>query len=301
MKTQYLAVLLLLGALWGASFLFIKLGLESFPPLTLVSLRLLSSAVLLYALLRLRGGRLPATRRGWADLAFVGVFGTVLPWLLITWGEQHISSGLAAILNATTPLFSILLAYVWTREEQLSAARTAGVLLGFVGVVVAVGADNLDLASSGTQGQLAVLGAAACYGVSAIYGRRAFRGLPPLVPAAGQMITGSAALVPIALLVDGPPTATPTLAALGGMAGLSLIGTVLAYILFYWLLERLGASRASMVTYLLPPFALLYGWLWLQEPLHSNALLGLGLVVAGILVANGVLSFRRRPMAATTT
>jgi drug/metabolite transporter (DMT)-like permease len=300
-RTQYLAGLLLLGALWGASFLFIKLGLESFPPLTLVSLRLLGAAVLLYALLRMRGLRLPTTRRGWGDLVFIGVAGTLLPWLLITWGEQHISSGLASILNATTPLFSILLAYVWTREEQLSPLRTAGVLLGFVGVVVAVGPDDLNLASAGTQGELAVLGAAALYGVAAIYGRRAFRGMPPLVPATGQMITGSIALVPIALLVDGPPTSAPTAAAIGGVVGLTLIGTVFAYILYYWLLERLGAARASMVTYLLPPFALLYGWLWLSEPLHANTLLGLGLVVAGILVANGVLSLRRRSVAVTTT
>jgi drug/metabolite transporter (DMT)-like permease len=298
MKTYYLAGLLLLGALWGTSFLFIKLGLQSFPPLTLVSLRLLGAAVLLYALLRLRGLRLPRTRRGWGDLVFIGVAGTLLPWLLITWGEQHISSGLAAILNATTPLFSILLAYVWTREEQLSPARTAGVLLGFVGVVVAVGPDDLDLGSASTRGELAVLAAAACYGVAALYGRRAFRGMPPLVPAAGQMITGSVALVPIALLVDGLPSAAPTTGALVGVAGLTLIGTVLAYILYYWLLERLGAARASMVTYLLPPFALLYGWIWLREPLHPNALLGLSLVVAGILVANGVLVRRKAAVAA---
>jgi drug/metabolite transporter (DMT)-like permease len=211
---------------------------------------------------------------------------------LITWGEQHISSGLTAILNATTPLFSILLALLWTHEERLSPLRTLGVLLGFVGVVVAVGVRQLDLASGSTWGQLAILGASACYGLAGIYGRRAFRGMPPLLPAAGTMLAGALVIAPAALLLNGLPAQAPPAQAVAGVAALTLLCTVLAYIIYYWLLDQIGAARSSMVTYLLPPFALLYGWLWLREEIAANVLLGLALVLVGIFIANGALAWR---------
>src|SRR6266508_4405604 len=276
MQLRNLGVLLLLGAVWGASFLFIKLGVQAMAPEVLVALRLSIASIVLIGVLYARGLRLPASLRVWGDFLFLGVVGLIFPYLLITWSEQSIPSGMAAILNATTPLFSVLLTYIWTREEQLSGLRLLGVAIGFVGVVIAVGIADLDLSRADTRAQLAVLLAAACYGVAGIYGRRAFRDMPALVPATGQMLAGAIIITPLAL-------------ALRGVVALAVFGTAFAYILLYWLMARMGATRTSMVTYLLPPFALVYGALFLHEVIELNALLGLGLVVFGILLANGVL------------
>ena len=289
MRARYLGVLLVLGAVWGASFLFIKIGVQELAPETLVALRLIIASLVLLGVLYARGLRLPTRWRTWVDFLFLGVIGLIFPYLLITWSEQSIPSGMAAILNATTPLFSVLAAYVWTREERLGGLKLLGVALGFAGVVVAVGVEQLDLRRADTQAQLAVLAAAACYGIAGIYGRRAFRGIPALVPATGQMLMGALLITPYALLVRGVPSPLPSATALWAVLALAVLGTAMAYILLYWLMERIGATRTSMVTYLLPPFALVYGALFLQERIALNAVLGLGLVVAGILLANGVL------------
>jgi drug/metabolite transporter (DMT)-like permease len=298
MRVRYFGALLLLGAVWGASFLFIKIGVQEMAPEILVMLRLVIASAVLLGVLYGRGLRLPMRRRTWADFLVLGVVGLICPYLLITWSEQAIPSGMAAILNATTPLFSVLLAYVWTREERLTGLRLLGVALGFAGVVVAVGLDDLNLARADTQAQLAVLVAAACYAISGIYARCAFRGVPALVPATGQMLTGALLITPYALLARGIPAPLPSATAIGAVVALAGFGTGLAYILLDWLIEQIGATRSSMVTYLLPPFALAYGALFLREPIALNALLGLGLVVAGILLANGVLTLslaRRQP------
>lgn len=294
MQTRYLSVLMLLGALWGASFLFIKIGVQEMPPETLVAIRLVVGAAVLTAALYARGLRMPASLRTWGDLAFVGVFGMVVPYVLITWGEQHIASGMASILNATMPLFTVLLTYVWTREEQLSGLRLIGVLVGFVGVLIAVGVEHLSLGAADTQGHLAVLLAALCYAITGIYARRAFRGMPALIPATGQMLTGAVVITPIALALHGIPSPAPSPLALGAVLALGVFGTAFAYILSYWLLERIGAARNSMVTYLLPPFALVYGALFLGERITVDALAGLGLVIVGILLSNGMIRLRRR-------
>jgi drug/metabolite transporter (DMT)-like permease len=288
MKLKYMAVLLLLGAVWGTSFLFIKLGVAEMPPETLVALRISIAAVILVVVLYGRGQRLPASRSMWRDFFVIGTIGLIIPYALITWAEQTIPSGMAAILNATTPLFAVLLTYVWTREEQLSGWKLIGVALGFVGVVVAVGLADFNPSNTNIVAELAVLAAAACYGFSGIYARRAFRGVPALVPATGQMVAGAIIAVPLALILRGVP-ALPSATAIGAVLALAVFGTAVAYILLYWLIERLGASRSSMVTYLLPPFALVYGAIFLHEQIGLNALLGLGLVVVGILLANGVL------------
>jgi drug/metabolite transporter (DMT)-like permease len=282
-----LGVLVLLGAVWGASFLFIKIGVSELAPVSLVALRVGTAALLLLGILFARGLRLPRSWRLWGHFAFTGLVGLVVPYMLITWGEQSIPSGMAAILNATTPLFTLLLAYVWTREEALSGLRLLGVAIGFAGVVVAVGVEDLNLSNASTQGQLAVLVAAAAYGVSGVYSRRAFRGLPPLLPAAGQMLTAALMISPFALAMHGFPT--PSARVWAAVLALAVLGTAFAYVLLYWLIARLGATRSSMVTYLLPPFALLYGALFLGEPIAPNALAGLALVVLGILLANGVV------------
>jgi drug/metabolite transporter (DMT)-like permease len=288
-QLKYLGALLLLGATWGASFLFIKIGVREMPPETLVMLRLMVAAVILLVILYARGLRLPMSWRMWRHFMFTGSIGLIVPYVLITWGEQSIPSGMAAILNATTPLFTVLFVYLGTRQERLTGLKLLGLAIGFVGVIVAVGVGELSLSSASLQGQLAVLVAAACYGLNGVYSKRAFNGISPLVAATGQMLAGTLLLSPIALARHGIPTPLPSAMALGSVLALGVLGTALAYILLYWLIEGIGATRSSMVTYLLPPFALLYGALFLSEPVHLNAVAGLALVVVGILLANGVL------------
>jgi drug/metabolite transporter (DMT)-like permease len=289
MNRLYLGVLLLLGAVWGASFLFIKIGVAELPPETLVAARLIVAALILLGVLYASGLRLPTRGRAWADLFFLGAVGLVAPYLLITWGEQHIASGMAAILNASTPLFTVLLTYLWTREEQLSGARLLGVGVGFAGVVVAVGVSDLSLSAASVGAQGGVLLAALCYGVAGVYSRRAFRGVPAMVTATGQLVTAAIIITPIALVRQGVPSHLPSAGVVEAVLALSVFGTALAYVLLYWLIARIGASRATMVTYLLPPFALVYGAAFLHEPITLAAVAGLGLVVVGILLSNGVI------------
>ncbi len=283
---MHIVTLILLGAIWGASFLFIKIGLESYGPLTLVMFRLFGAGVVLYAVMRAQGHHLPAAWRRWRDMLVVGVVGLVVPFALIGWGEQHISSSLAAILISTTPLFTLLLVTLVTHDEGFDLVRLLGVLVGFSGVLVAVGIGPDLLLISNLLAVLAVSGASLCYAIAAIFARRAFVGVPPIVTATSTMLTGTAVVLPLALLVEGLPTLSPTMPALIGVVGLTLLSTALAYILYYWLLDRVGASRTTMVTYLVPTFALFYGWFWLQEPVGWHTVLGLGLVIAGIMLAN---------------
>ncbi|HWQ15684.1 MAG TPA: DMT family transporter [Roseiflexaceae bacterium] len=289
MPTRYLAGLFALGAIWGAAFMLIKIAVAEIPPAALVAVRLALAVAILLGVLYARGLRLPLGRRLWRDFVLMGVIGVVLPFMLISWGQQHIPSGVTAILNATIPLFSVLLAYVWTREERLGGLKLAGLIVGFAGVVLAVGSGGLSLASAGTQGQLAVLAAAGCYAVSGMYGRRAFQGMAPLVPASGQLLAGALVMVALLPLLGGLPATLPSAGALAALLALAVFPTAMAYILFYWIMDHIGATRTSTVTYLIAPFGLLFGALFLHERVGPGVIGGLALVILGILLANGVL------------
>ncbi|HEU5012418.1 MAG TPA: DMT family transporter [Roseiflexaceae bacterium] len=292
MHARYLAVLLLLGAIWGSSFLFIKIGIESITPAVLVAERLMLAALLMLGILHARGLRVPRQGRVLRDFLLTGAVGVALPFFLITWGEQHIPSGMAAILTATTPLFVVLLSYVVAQEERLAGLKLLGVAIGFGGVIVAVGLEHLELGSGSLWGYAANLGAAVCYAISGLYSRRAFRGMPALLPATGQITCAALVIAPIAFGVYGLPQALPAPRALGALIMLAVFCTTLAYILNFWLLERLGATRSSMVSYLLPPIALVYGALILDETITRDAVVGLLFVLVGIMLANGVVTPR---------
>lgn len=295
--SRSLIVLLALAAIWGMSYLFIKVAVRELPPETIVSGRLLLATLTLLLVLYARGLRLPASLSKWRDFFIVGISAVVLPFALIAWGEQSISSSLAAILTATAPLFAVLGTSVIARDERMSGLRLFGIGLGFFGVVFTVGLRDFAFSSAASRGQLAVLAAGACYGLSGLYARKAFRGQPPLIPATGQLVAGSLVITPIALVRHGLPS-VPSGEVLGAMLALAFVCTAVAYILFYWLMERIGAVRTSMVTYLLPPFALVYGWALLDEQVGVNVIAGLLLVIVGILLANGIL---RRPARANLT
>lgn len=280
------AQLVLLGTIWGSSYLMIKVAVAGIPPLPLVGGRLVLGAATLLAVLALRGIRLPRRPAAWADLTVMALAGNIAPFLLIAWGEQHIDSGLAAVLNATTPFFAVLFAVLAFRAERFSRAKLAGLLLGFGGVLVLSGADLAALASSSAQGQLAILLSSACYGFGFAYARARLRG-EPLALSAGQILIASALLAPPTLLLTDLPALELTLPRLAAWIGLGAVSSGLAYILYYRLIAQVGAVNASLSTYLMPPVGVTLGWLILGEPVGWRTVAGVAGILAGLAVVQG--------------
>lgn len=287
-------VLFALALIWGASFLFIKIGVDQMPPTTLVALRLGFSVLTILVIIAARPSLAAGWRRYWKLGVVVGVVNNIIPFTLISWGEIRIATGVASILNATTPLFTVLLANFWpdSARESLTRARAAGVALGFVGVAVLVGPSILNVAGSNGRiiGEVAVLIAAASYAVGALLIRR-FGGTAMLVGPITMQTSALILMIPIAL-VAGLPTHMPNAKAIGAVAALGVLGTAIAYLLYFWLIRNLGATRASIVTYLLPCTALIWGALFLNETISWNALAGLTLVLLGTMVTNGTIGKR---------
>lgn len=293
MRVKDYGVLGLLALIWGASFLFIKVAVEDVSPATVVFGRLAFSVATLLVILAVRPALGAGWRRYWRLGFAIGIVNNVLPFLLISWGETRIASGVASILNATTPLFTVMLAHFWAGPggEALSWRRGVGVMVGFLGVGVLVGPEAFRIGGGGVSqalGELAVVIAAAAYGVGALMSKR-YSGSAPLV---GPFTMQSAALVvmvPVALLWS-PPTHLPSLAALGSMAELGILGTAIAYLLYFRLINSVGPARTTLVTYLVPCTALIWGAVFLGEQVSWNALAGLALVLLGTLLTNGTLN-----------
>ncbi len=297
MKLRNLLLLLLLSSMWGPSFLFIKVGVREIPPLTLVAGRVGIGALLLYLILRYRGGRLPAFGSVWKHVAIVALFQNALPFVLLGWGEQFIDSALASVLNGTTPLFTIVLAHFFVPDDRLTMAKLTGVLLGFGGLVLLIFPSLVDGVQATTWGSLAVAGAAACYGLAIVYTRLHMRGLPPLVAPTAQLIAATAMVLPLSLLVDRSyALALPSWQALGSVLALGVLGTGLAFVVYYALLEHADASYVSMVTYVIPVFGVILGVLVLQEVLTWHTYVGCGLILFGVMLVNELIRpFPARP------
>lgn len=277
--------LLGLSALWGSSYLFIKIALNGFmSPFDLILARLVIASLILYAVVRARGLRMPRTRRAWRAFAVMGLVGTAAPFTLISWGETHIDSSLAAVLSATVPISTVLLAHYWTRQEHLTAPRIVGILIGFGGVVVLTGSVTVGGQSGALLGVAALLLSSICYGISATYARDAFKDVAPEAAATGQMMAGAIFMVVPGLLGALAAHRAPTPGAWAAMLALTLLGTIGAYLLFYRLIARVGATRTTMSTYLLPAFAVVYGATFLHEPIGARFLIGFALILAGVVV-----------------
>jgi drug/metabolite transporter (DMT)-like permease len=285
------AMLVALSVLWGASFFFVGIAVRALPPVTIVALRVAGAALILNLVLALLGTRLPGGARLWAAFAGMAVLNNVVPFLLFTWGQSAIASGLAAILNATTPLFAVFVAHALTQDEKLSPARLAGALAGFGGVVLMVGPAALGGIGESVAAQLACLAAAFSYALAGVFGRR-FRalGASPLVTATGQVTASSALLVPAALLLEAPwrlpPPGVETWAALAGLAAFS---TALGYILYFRILAAAGATNILLVTFLVPVSAILLGTAFLGERVTPAQLGGMALIGAGLALIDGRL------------
>ncbi len=285
-----------LGAalIWGCSFLFIKLGLEALSPVHVAFGRQALGAVTLLALAAVARVRLPRDRGTWAHLFVVALLLNSVPATLFAFGETHVSSVVAGIINAVTPLATILATFVAFRSERPTAATVAGILVGFGGILVVVGIWN-GAGSSETLGVLACLGAITCYGIGFPYIRRnlAPRGEGPLALATGQITLAALQLLPFALL-DRSPVGELTPRVLGGMLALGALGTGIAYVWSFQVIERAGATTASTVTYLTPLVAIAVGALLLGEPLSLNQPLGGLVVLVGVALAQGRLGFAAR-------
>jgi drug/metabolite transporter (DMT)-like permease len=276
-------LLVALAAIWGSSFLFIKLAVATIPPLTLVAARLVLAAAGLLAFLALAGHRLPRDGAYWRGFAVLAVIGNLVPFALISWGELFIDSGLAAILMATMPLATLVLAHAFTRDDRLSAPKLAGMVVGFAGVAVLVGPDVLAGLGREAVAQLAVAGAACCYAVASVYTRRSrLVELPAAVTGAGVLLCAAVLALPISLIVERPWTVAPSAASVLALVVLALLCTSAAYLILFRLLAARGATFLSLNNYMVPVFGVVWGALFLAEAVALDALVALGLILAGI-------------------
>ena len=287
MTSRQWALLGVLSILWGVSFLFGKVALAELPPFTLVLGRFGIAALALLLAVRLTGHRIPRSPRLWGGFFVLGALNSLIPFGLIAWGQVALTSGLASILNATTPLFTALVAHAWG-DERLTSHRLTGVLVGFAGVCVLIGPGVLGHLGTHTLAELAILGAAVSYAFAGTYGRR-FRALPPVVPVAGMMTTAAVMALPIALVVDRPWTLVVSPRTWAALLGLALLSTALGFVLYFRLLATAGATNVMLVTLLMPVVALLLGSLILGETVTGTALAGMALILAGLLVIDGRL------------
>ena len=280
-------LLLALAMLWGGSFFFAKLALAELHPFTLVLGRVGLAALALNLVVRASGLRMPTALRSWGAFLVMGALNNFLPFSLIFWAQTEIASGLASILNATTPLFTAVLAHLLTRDERMTAARLAGVLLGLCGVVVMIGPSALAGLSIHVLAQCAVLGAAVSYGLAGIFGRR-FAGTPPLIAAAGQLTATTLVMLPLALAIDRPWSfPAPGLGTWSALAALALLSTAAAYVIYFRILAAAGATNLLLVTFLIPPSALLLGAVFLGERLDRADFIGLALIALGLAAIDG--------------
>ena len=286
--------LVLLAAVWGSSFLFIKVGLRSFAPLHVALGRMIFGTTVLLAFLVLRREPLPHGRRVWGQLAFAGLFGNTLPFFLFAWGETKVSSALAGIWNGTTPLLTMVVAFLMLPDERPDRDKVIGLTIGFIGVLLIVGPWQ-GVGSGALLGNLACLAAAGCYGVAFPYLRKylAGRGESPLALAGGQLLCGTIQLAVLTMFFAGAPESY-SLRPVASVVVLGVLGTGIAYVVNYGIIRDAGATAASTVTYLLPIFATIAGMVFLGERLTWNQPAGAAIVLAGVAISQGRLPTSQR-------
>lgn len=288
------AALILLGLVWGSSFFFGRVIMLEMPVITANFFRVMPAAVVLWLAIAMLRLPLLSGSGVLVSIIVMGLFNNVIPFSLILFGQKEIGSGLASIINAMTPIWTLLIANAFTEDEKLTRRKIVGVGLGFAGVALLLGSNIGDGLSASLLAQLSVLGASVSYGVSAVYGKR-FRGQPVIAVAASQLTASSCMIGLLALLIDQPwNLAVPSAPVIWSLAGISLLCTAFAYFLFFNILSKAGATNASLVTLLVPPSAILLGWLFLGETLSPVQMLAILVIGAGLLVQDGRIFTRRR-------
>ena len=287
-------LLLLLALIWGGSFLFGRIAVQEVPPLAVVFFRVALAAVAIWAWLLFRSGMPKLTPWFIGAIAGMAIFNNIIPFSLIFYGQQEIGSGLASIVNAMTPIWTVLIANVLTSDERLSARKLAGILAGFAGVAVLMGGDAFAGLKASAWAQAAVLLATVSYGYASVYGKR-FKGIDPILVAAGQL-AASTVMMGIYMLASGTLAglALPSQAAIWSLIGLALPCTAFAYVLFFTILSRAGATNVSLVTFLVPVSGVLLGIVFLGESLSPWHIGGMALIGLGLLILDGRLFASRR-------
>ena len=292
MKLKTILWLVVLAWLWGIAFLFVKVAVQDIPPLTLVTARVGGAAAILYVILRLQGRQLPKFGRIWLHFAAVGFLYNAAPYALLAWGQQYIDSALAAMFIGATPLITMLLAHLFTRDDHFTVTKGVGVALGFAGVTALLAPALLDGVQATVLGLFAALFAAISYGGAIVYAKNTLQGLPPLVSPTAQLTLATIFLAPLSLLVEQPyALPLPSGTALGALLMLAIFSTAIAFYIYYRAMETTSASNLSMAGYLVPLVAMIMGVLVLGEQLAWNVYLGCALIFGGILTVNGVFSF----------
>ena len=281
--TDYV-LLISLSAMFGASFLLIKISIVEIPTLTLVAARLVIAAVILWIAMKMARQQFPRGLKIWMWIIVSAIFGNVLPWWLITWGQVKVDAGLTAILMATMPLATLLLAHVFTDDEKLNIWKMLGVMFGIAGVVVLIGYDQLTTLGDDTIRQYAIALAAICYGVNAIVTKQLI-GHPRRAMAASLMIVSLIMVAPLAIIVDQPWAIAPSLGVTIAVVLLGVFPSAFGTLMIFALVARQGASFLSQINFLVPVFGVLWSYLFLSEQLSANAFFALILILVGVALA----------------
>jgi drug/metabolite transporter (DMT)-like permease len=278
---------ILLGFLWGSSYLFIKIGVDAgLQPFTLVALRLLVGFALLAVVVAAAREQLPRSVRTYGHLLVMAAFSVAIPFSLITWAEQSVDSTLASVLNGTVPLFVIVIAAVFLRDEPISMNRLAGLAIGFIGVAILVGFDPAQLAGGDFGAKVALIGSSVSYAIGGVYARRMVHGLRPMIPALFQVGFALVIVGILAFIYEQPLDIPMRADAILAVIWLGLLGSGAAYLVFFRLLGRWGATRTSLVAYLLPVYGIVLGAIVLSEPVDARLIVGTALVIGGIALVN---------------
>lgn len=288
-KTSW-GLLIALSVLWGGSFFLVSAAVRELPPLFVVAARLALAAFSLHIALAIFGQKIPAQKRLWLAFFGMGLINNAIPFSLLAWGQTHIAGGLAAILNATMVMFSVLVAHFFTVNEKITPSRLFGVAVGFGGVVMMIGADALSGFGDKVLAQFAVLGATFCYACATVYGLRFRRwGVPPLTAATGQITAAAIILLPFTLWIDRPWTFIATISPTTAVAVLFLgaVSTGLAYLIYFRILALSGATNVALVTFLVPITSIFLGVAFLDETLRREHFYGLALIGIGLAAIDG--------------
>jgi drug/metabolite transporter (DMT)-like permease len=276
-----LVLLVALATLWGGSYTFIKLGVATIPPITLIAARTTVAGLLLLAVMRARGIGMPTDAATWQRFAFQAVLNSVIPWTLIAWGERYVDAALATILNSAAPIFTFLLTAMVTRHETTTPRKLFGVVVGMAGILLIVGVDAFREIGRGLLAEAAIVAATICYACAAIFGR-SFKGLDPMAPAAGSLLAGAAVLIPASLVLEQPWTLSPSPSSLLALLALAVFSTAAAFAIYFRLIQTLGSVGTTAQAYLRVPIGVAISVALLGETLTRTAWIGLAGVVLGV-------------------
>jgi drug/metabolite transporter (DMT)-like permease len=276
-----LALLMGLATLWGGSYTFIKLGVATIPPVTLIAGRTLIAGLLLLLIMQWRGVRLPNDAATWRRFLFQACLNSVIPWTLIAWAERSVDAGLATILNSTSPIFTFFLTLAIARQDALSWRKLLGVVAGMAGICLIIGLQAFHGVGEQVVAQIAIVTATICYAGGAVFSR-GFRGLDPMAPAAGSLLCGAAILLPVSAVFERPWTLAPSMTSVLALLGLAIFSTAIAFVIYFRLIQTLGSVGTTAQAYLRVPIGVALGVLLLGETLSPTAWIGLACVVIGV-------------------